>query len=145
MLTRAILIAAAFTVQLPGAVETATIPAEPTTSMETAAAPTQWVDADRLYFYDIDVDALMRARVVDRDGQVVGSVAELMVSGTGQITDAVIRLTGGMLGVSGDQVTVSFDALQVEDAGINGHASFVVHADQSQQEIAALPRFAVEG
>jgi sporulation protein YlmC with PRC-barrel domain len=141
MLTRTILLAAALTVQMPGAVETATKPAD--TFTEESAA--RWVDHDRLYFYDIDVDALMRARVIDRDGQVVGSVAELMVSGSGRITDAVVRLTGGMLGVTGEQVTVSFDALQIEDAGANGHASFVLHAEQTQQEIAAMPRFVAEG
>ncbi|WP_172300287.1 hypothetical protein [Pseudoruegeria sp. HB172150] len=104
-----------------------------------ASSSAVFVPEDRLYFTEVDVDALMRAVVVDNRDKVVGSVAELVVSDTGQITDAVVRLTGGLLGVSGDRVKVSFDRLQVEERGGVELKSFVVHAEQSREELKTLP------
>ena len=138
MLTRLTMIASALAVSLPG---TGTPPAPaPEPAAMRAGAPS-YLPQDRLYFTTVDIDALMRAPVVDRDDRIVGSVAELMVGATGRITDAVVRLSGGTLGVTGKRVIVGFDEMKVEDRGDGIDGIFVLHADQSAERLRDRPYF----
>ncbi|MDF0600840.1 hypothetical protein P1J78_08865 [Psychromarinibacter sp. C21-152] len=114
---------------------------EASMAVDTPGAQTDIVPDDRLYFTTVDVDAMMRAPVIDPQDRVVGSVAELMVSGTGQITDAVVRLTGGPLGLSGERIVVGFDRLTVKDTGAPGDETYVLHAAQEKAALENLPRF----
>lgn len=149
MLTRTVLFATALALPTADGLTTATTSDAATSPEATPASMSgslerpegEYLPTDRLYFTTVDVDALMRAAVIDPQDQVVGSVAELMVSGTGQITDAVVRLSGGPLGVSGERVVISFDELKVENIGQQGFANYRVHTVDSETQLASLPRF----
>ena len=147
MLTRAFILASAVLVQTPATTDDSSdaevIPAALSTTVAPDVAPSvEFLPDTALTFTGLDIDALMRAAVIDANDQVVGSVAEVMVSGTGRITDAVVRLTGGPLGLTGERVVISFDDLQVEDAGGDGVEAYIVHAGLDKAAIDAMPRAA---
>ncbi|WP_425051254.1 PRC-barrel domain-containing protein [Psychromarinibacter sp. S121] len=142
MLTRAFILASAVMVQAPAVIDDSVEPElVPAAASTTAIPEIEFLPETALTFTGLDVDALMRAAVIDRNDRVVGSVAELMVSGTGRITDAVVRLTGGPLSLTSEKVVIGFDDLKVEDAGDAGVEAYVVHAALDKASIDAMPRF----
>lgn len=81
--------------------------------------------------YDYAADKLIGRNVQSTEGQDIGKVKDLIVSG-GQISHAILGV-GGFLGIGDRQVAVPFDQLQVSQ-------DQVIYSG-TQDELAGMPQF----
>lgn len=133
MFARGLLLSAAVAAALPVVADMSRTGPPP----EGRPSPEDAAPVEPLYFTDVDIDAMLRAPVVGRDGKVVGSVAEVAVAATGRITGAIVRVSGGELGVTGTRITVAMDHLRLRETGHSGRETYVLQDRRPRAQVLA--------
>ena len=85
-------------------------------AVKTAAIPSNTFFKGQAASQYLAKERLIGAKVVNKDGQTVGSIDDLIISQGGQI-EGVVMGVGGFLGVGSKQVGVRLGALRITTSG----------------------------
>ena len=88
---------------------------EPKDAAKAAAIPTNTFFKGQTASQYLAEERLLGAKVINKDGQMVGTIDDLIISQGGQI-EGVILGVGGLLGVGQKQVGVRLSALKITTA-----------------------------
>jgi len=93
---------------------------------------------NRVEMTKVSTDMLVGKSVFDLDEKSVGTVDDLILDGSGAITNVIINF-GGFLGIGTSQVSLGFDELTI--LSNEGNTSVRIYVDASKETIQALPQY----
>ncbi len=125
----------------PAATDGAIKPAADATMAENAAAARQPMTREGYAPLTADVLTtadLEGAKVYDQNDEWIGDVGKLVISDSGQITDAVVDV-GGFLGIGAKPVSLKLD--QIDILRSNDGKDLRVYLPMTKADLEAMPRF----